>query len=104
MNPPSPRFRLVPLLCVLAAIIAAYSSSLGNGFAGDARGLVLEDARVRDASAENLGNVFHHTYWWPYGESGLYRPATTLSYLFNYSILDNGKEAAGYHWTNLLLH
>ena len=87
-----------------AAILLAYFGSLSNGFAGDARGLVLEDPRVHDASSENLGNIFTHTYWWPYGESGLYRPVTTLSYLFNYAVLGNGKDAAGYHWTNLLLH
>lgn len=98
-----PRSAAVPAL-VLAAIFLAYLGSLSAGFAGDARGLVLEDARVHDASAQNLDNIFSHTYWWPYGESGLYRPATTLSYLFNYAILGDGKEAAGYHWTNLLLH
>ena len=89
---------------VCAVILAAYLDSLSNGFAGDARGLVLEDVRVHDTSSENLAKIFDHTYWWPYGESGLYRPATTLSYLFNYAILGNGKDAAGYHWTNLLLH
>jgi tetratricopeptide (TPR) repeat protein len=45
-----------------------------------------------------------HTYWWPNGESGLYRPLTTLSYLFNYAILGNGNRPAGYHWINFFLH
>ena len=98
-----PRSALAPAL-VCAAILAAYLGSLANGFAGDARGLVLGDARVHDTSTENLGNIFTHSYWWPYGESGLYRPAATLSYLFNYAVLGNGTNAAGYHWTNLLLH
>ena len=101
MNPP--RSVAIPLL-FCAAIVAAYFGSLSNGFAGDARGLVIADSRVHDASAENIDRIFTHTYWWPYGESGLYRPATTLSYLFNYAILGSGKDAAGYHWTNLLLH
>src|SRR6266478_2828361 len=87
-----------------AAVFLAYFGSLSNGFAGDARGLVLEDPRVRDASSENLALIFQHTYWWPYGESGLYRPVTTLSYLFNYAILGNGDRPAGYHWINLTLH
>jgi hypothetical protein len=101
MNPP--RSVAIPLLfCV--AVLAAYYTSLSNGFAGDARGLVIADARVHDASAENIDRIFTHTYWWPYGESGLYRPATTLSYLCNYAILGSGRDAAGYHWTNLLLH
>ena len=36
--------------------------------------------------------------------SGLYRPITTLSFLFNYSVLGNGTDPSGYHWVNLLLH
>ena len=38
---------------------------------------------------------FGHTYWWPYGESGLYQPLTALSYLFNYAMRDDG--GAGQH-------
>ena len=34
----------------------------------------------------------------------MYRPLTTLSYLFNYAILGNGEHPAGYHAVNLLLH
>src|ERR1700751_2720889 len=101
------KFRLNPLwvalaLCLLTLL--AWSNSFSAGFALDNRGLILEDTRVRDASPDNLALIFQHTYWWPYGESGLYRPFTTLSYLFNYAILGSGKDAAGYHWTNLLLH
>lgn len=62
-----------------------YGNSFANGLAGDIRGL-LQDNR-------QLGDIFTHTYWWPYGESGLYRPFTTLSYLLG-----------GYHAINLLLH
>jgi protein O-mannosyl-transferase len=56
--------------------------------------------RLRGESRSDVG----HTYWWPYGESGLFRPLTTLSYLFNYAVLGNGEHPAGYHWVNLLLH
>jgi len=34
----------------------------------------------------------------------LYRPLTTLSYLFNYSVLGNRDNATGYHWVNFLIH
>jgi protein O-mannosyl-transferase len=95
-------------LFVLAALglltLAAYSNSFSAGFVFDNKILLLEDARIREASAENLGLILQHTYWWPYGESGLYRPFGTLSYLFNYAVLGNGENPAGYHWTNLLLH
>jgi hypothetical protein len=89
-------------LCALTLL--AYANSFGAGFTLDNRGLLLEDPRVREASAENAGLIFQHTYWWPYGESGLYRPFTTLTYLFNYAVLGNGGQPAGYHWVNFLLH
>ncbi len=89
-------------LCLLT--LAVYSNSFGAGFAMDNRGLILQDARIRAATAENIDLIFGHTYWWPYGESGLFRPVTTLSYLFNYAILGNGEHPAGYHWVNFLLH
>jgi hypothetical protein len=80
-----------------------YGNGFANGLAGDIRGL-LQDTRVHQVSAENLRQIFTHTYWWPYGESGLYRPFTTLSHLLNYAVLGNGYGAAGYHAVNLLLH
>src|SRR6516165_2566755 len=89
-------------LCLLTLL--AWSNSFSAGFALDNRGLILEDTRVRDASSENLALIFQHTYWWPYGESGLYRPFTTLSYLFNYAILGHRDQPEGYHSINLLLH
>jgi protein O-mannosyl-transferase len=70
----------------------------------DNRGLLLNDSRLREASVANLRLIFDHTYWWPNGESGLYRPFATLSYLFNYAILGNREQPGGYHWINLLLH
>jgi tetratricopeptide (TPR) repeat protein len=87
------------LLCV-----AAYSNAFGTGFALDNRQLILRDPRVRALTGENLSLIFNHTYWWPYGESGLYRPLTTLTYLFNFAILGNGEAPAGYHLFNLLFH
>jgi protein O-mannosyl-transferase len=89
-------------LCALT--LAAYSNSFSAGFVFDNKGLLLEDPRIREASAQNLGLIIQHTYWWPYGESGLYRPLATLSYLFNYAVLGNGEHPEGYHWINLLLH
>src|SRR5256885_16697422 len=72
-------------LCALA--LAAYSSSFFAGFALDNQVLLLADPRIREASAPNIGQILQHTYWWPNGEAGLYRPLTTLSYLFNYAVL-----------------
>lgn len=87
------------LLC-----LAAYSNSFTTGFPLDNRQLILRDPRVHALTSENLSLIANRTYWWPYGESGLYRPLTTLTYLFNYVVLGNGAEAAGYHWFNLVVH
>lgn len=87
------------LLCV-----AAYANSFGAGFALDNRQLILNDPRVHAFTAENLARILQHTYWWPYGESGLYRPLTTVSYLFNFAVLGHADRPAGYHWLNLVLH
>ncbi len=89
-------------LCLLT--LAAYSNSFTAGFAMDNRGLILQDARIHAVTSETLDQIVSHTYWWPYGESGLYRPLTTLTYLFNYAVLGNGESPAGYHWLNFLLH
>src|SRR5215831_3949719 len=87
-------------LCAL--VLAAYANSFGAGFAFDSRGLILDDARVH--STGKIGEIWGHTYWWPVGESGLYRPFTTVSYLFNYAVLGHGGWPGGYHVINLLLH
>ncbi len=34
----------------------------------------------------------------------MYRPFTTLSYLFNYAVLGDGDQPSGYHSINLILH
>jgi protein O-mannosyl-transferase len=99
------RSRLWLAACALCAItLLAYANSFESGFVMDNRMFLLLDNRVHRATAENLSLIVDHTYWWPAQESGLYRPVTTLSYLFNYAILGNADRPAGYHWINLLLH
>jgi tetratricopeptide (TPR) repeat protein len=89
-------------LCVITLL--AFSNSFSAGFPLDNKGLILQDARVHEASRQNIDLIFQRSYWWPRGNSGLYRPVTTLSYLFNYAILGEGDHPAGYHWVNFLLH
>lgn len=91
-------------LVLCALILLAYSNSFRVGMILDNKGLLLQDPRIRAATSKNLALIFQHTYWWPFGEAGLYRPLTTLSYLFNYAILGNADQPAGYHWVNLVLH
>jgi tetratricopeptide (TPR) repeat protein len=104
---PQPAFeprRLFAIAALCAVALLAYANSFSSGFVLDNRGLLLQDPRIRETTTENLNLILQHTYWWPYGESGLYRPFTTLTYLFNYAILGNADRAAGYHWINFLLH
>ena len=89
---------------LLVLILLAYSDSFSAGFALDNKGLILEDTRIRAVTTDNIDRILQHTYWWPVGESALYRPFTTLGYLFNYAVLGNTNHPAGYHWINLLLH
>jgi hypothetical protein len=93
---------LAAALCAIALI--AYADSLGLGLALDSRVVVLGDSRIREASAQNLSLILAKDYWWPKAVDRLYRPVTTLSFLFNYAILGNGENPAGYHLLNLLLH
>ena len=92
-----------PLLLALLTFLA-YSNSFTGGFTLDSKQAILQDQRVHEANGRNLDLIVEHTYWWPYDESGLYRPLTTLSYLLNYAILDNQADPVGYHLFNLLLH
>jgi protein O-mannosyl-transferase len=98
----NPHLLAAAALC--AAALVTYSNSFQSGFTLDNKILLLQDPRIRDSSAANIGLIFEHTYWWPHGESYLYRPFATLSYLFNYAILGNADRAHGYHAINLLLH
>jgi tetratricopeptide (TPR) repeat protein len=90
-------------LALLSLTLLAFSNSFSAGFTLDNKGL-LRDPRILQATAENMGLILRHSYWWPSGESGLYRPFTTFTYLTNYAILGNRDQPAGYHWVNLLLH
>jgi tetratricopeptide (TPR) repeat protein len=88
-----------------ATVLFTYCNTLYNtDFALDNKFIIVEDPRLRQANDTNLHLIFNQDYWWPKAVSGLYRPLTTLSYLFNYTTLGNGTHAAGYHWINFILH
>jgi len=99
---PGARQALMAAALVLIALLA-FSNSFDGGFVLDGKGL-LRDPRIVQVTAHNLALIFQHSYWWPSGESGLYRPFTSLTYLLNYAILGNQDQPAGYHWLNFLLH
>jgi tetratricopeptide (TPR) repeat protein len=108
--PPSAHFDVPLRLHVLALallsllVLGAYANSFQSEFVQDNRAVILEDMRLQAADAKSLTSIMAHSYWWPTTEAGLYRPVTTLSYLFNYSLLGNGAQPAGYHVINYILH
>jgi tetratricopeptide (TPR) repeat protein len=89
-------------LCAIALL--AYANSFDTAPALDVRAVLEQDTRIRQASTENLGLILTKDYWWPASRDRLYRPVTTATFLFNYAILGNGDNLAGYHWINFLLH
>jgi tetratricopeptide (TPR) repeat protein len=91
-------------LALVLITLTAYANSFDSGFVADNRGLILQDPRVHEATPENIRLILDHTYWWPNGDLNFYRPVTTFSWLFNYAILGNREQPAGYHWINFLLH
>jgi len=92
----------IAVLWILSLV--TYSDSFQTNLVFDNRSLILEDARVHAATAQNVGRILTGDYWPDREASGLYRPVTTFSYLLNYAILGNGPHPEGYHWFNFILH
>jgi protein O-mannosyl-transferase len=101
---PVPASKWPARAALFAIALAAYANSFWLGLAQDSKVIVAQDARLREVTADNLKLILTKNYWWPLGGDGLYRPVTTLSLLFNYAVLGNGQNAAGYHVVNFLLH
>jgi tetratricopeptide (TPR) repeat protein len=99
-----PRRYWLACLALIVLTLLAFSNSFSVGLALDNQLLITGDPRIQEASGHNIAQIFQHTFWWPNGEAGIYRPLTTLSYLFNFAILGNGTAPAGYHGINFLLH
>ena len=95
---------LLPIAILLGATLLTYSNSFQSGFVFDNNALILQDSRIRSVSGSNIDLILNQEYWHNSSTSGLYRPLATMSYLFNYAVLDNGARPAGYHAVNLAIH
>ena len=106
--PAAPRFDWkrhgVIAAVLLLLVLAAYSNSFRSGFVFDNKPVILDDPRVHAVTPSNIHAIWWGGYWFDNSDPTLYRPLTTFSYLFNYAILGNGSNPAGYHWINLGLH
>src|ERR1700732_4299412 len=75
------------MLAALAGLtFCAYSNSLHAPFLLDNDPIILKDPRIREVTSGHIHRILTGQYW-PLGMSGLYRPLTTLSYMFNYAVL-----------------
>jgi tetratricopeptide (TPR) repeat protein len=92
------------MLALWALVLAAYSNSFQAGLVFDSSPLILQDARIRAVTPQNLRLILTEDYWHNSTASGLYRPLTTFSYLLNYAVFGNGTDSVGYHWVNIALH
>ncbi|OQR94204.1 hypothetical protein ACHHYP_01619 [Achlya hypogyna] len=88
---------------VVAAVV--FWNSLGNGFAWDDRGSILTNADVR-SDATPVTNLLTHDFWGADLQLPLshksYRPATVLSFRWNYAV--GGLDPRGFHAVNIALH
>jgi tetratricopeptide (TPR) repeat protein len=84
--------------------LIAYSNSFQAGLVFDSSSVIGQDPRIRQATPANVASILTGGYLYGSTIAGLYRPLTTLSYLLNYGVLDNGPRPPGYHWGNLALH
>jgi hypothetical protein len=92
------------LLALWGLALLAYGNSFRSGLVFDNRYVIAQDTRIRQATFRNAQLILTQDYWYGTADSALYRPVTTFSYLFNYTILGNGVAPAGYHWVNFALH
>ena len=92
------------LLAIWSLVWVAYSNSFQAALVFDNKFIIGKDPRIREATSGNVHSILTGEYSNVSMGAGLYRPATTLSYLFNYAVLGNGPRPAGYHLVNLALH
>jgi hypothetical protein len=98
------RPHFVALAAIWALVLIAYSNSFSAGLIFDNNPIIMQDPRIRAVTSENLHQIWRGEYWYTQVGNGLYRPLTTMSYLFNYAVLGNQDRPAGYHVVNFALH
>lgn len=92
-------------MLVLGTLTAVtFANSCQSGLVLDNKAIIGKDWRITEITRANLKYIFTENYWYPNLASDLYRPLTTLTYLFNYTILRNELNPVGYHIVNILLH
>jgi hypothetical protein len=86
------------------AALVAYSNSFHAGLVFDSQRVILADSRIQADTPDNVHQIWTGDYYNGTGSSALYRPLTTLTYLWNYAVLGDGPNATGYHAVNFAMH
>lgn len=87
---------------VILIALFTYANSFRAPFLMD-NAEILNDTRLHAATSENVDRILKGPYYQSV-ISGLYRPFTSLTYLYNYAVRGDGANASGYHSFNFLLH
>ena len=93
----------LPLAAVIGFTLLAYANSFHAPLILDNDEIILKDPRVHAVTSVQLHRILSEQYW-ETASTGLYRPLTTLSFLFSYAVLGAGADPYGYHWFNFILH
>ncbi|MEW6742963.1 MAG: hypothetical protein AB1486_09400 [Planctomycetota bacterium] len=88
--------------CIAGVTFLAYANSLTGELVFDNARIIGTDERLR--SLDHVGEILTTNYWAGTSKSANFRPLTTLSYLFNYTVLGQRLEPFGYHLVNTILH
>lgn len=94
------RHALIGVVILIA--LFTYGNSFRAPFLMD-NSEIQSDTRIREATFANVKRIFTGSYHQA-SLTGLYRPFTSLTYLYNYSVRGDGANAEGYHRFNFALH
>lgn len=89
----------IAVLAIFIAVIAIYTRTLNYQFVYDDILVVGQNQFI--TSWDNIGQIFSGNYYY-LAEENTYRPVTTLTYFFDYSIW--GAEPFGFNFTGMLIH
>ncbi|MDD2708187.1 MAG: tetratricopeptide repeat protein [Verrucomicrobiae bacterium] len=96
-------WRRVEIFVLILTALMTYGPSLFNGFVYDDEFYVVRNPLV--AGPLDLGRIFSEPYSPGHPEQGLYRPLVTLSFRVDHAVWGGGgREAFGFHLTNMGLH
>src|SRR5438309_1510605 len=73
------------LAVIIGLTFCAYSNSFNAPFLVDNDPIILRDLRIQSVTSSHIHRILTDQYW-PLAVAGLYRPLTTLSYLYNYAV------------------